>query len=162
MSSLSSGLNSSCSVVAVDFIDRFRKTPNDDLNHVRRARIISVVIGVVVVVMSTFVGAVQGNMLEIAFKVVNLLVAPLFGLFFMAMFVRWATPLGTIVGAAVGLTVACGINYWKELTGTQGISFLWAMPLSLLAQVAVGMVVSLLPIGRRPEVKPEDLIVKDS
>ena len=162
MSSLSSGLNSSCSVVAVDFIDRFRKTAKDDLNHVRRARIISVVIGVVVVVMSTFVGAVQGNMLEIAFKVVNLLVAPLFGLFFMAMFVRWATPLGTIVGAAVGLTVACGINYWKELTGTQGISFLWAMPLSLLAQVAVGMVVSLLPFGRRPEIKPEDLMVKDS
>lgn len=162
MSSLSSGLNSSCSVVAVDFIDRFRKTPSGDLSHVRRARIISVVIGVVVVVMSTFVGAVQGNMLEIAFKVVNLLVAPLFGLFFMAMFVRWATPLGTIVGAAVGLTVACGINYWKELTGTQGISFLWAMPLSLLAQVAVGMVVSLLPVGRRPEIKPEDLMVKDS
>lgn len=156
MSSLSSGLNSSCSVIAVDFIDRFRKVSNGDLNHVRRARIISVLVGFVVVVLSTFVGAVQGNMLEIAFKVVNLLVAPLFGLFFMAMFVRWATPLGTILGAVIGLTVACGINYWKELTGTQGISFLWAMPLSLLAQVIVGMVISLLPISRRPEVKPED------
>lgn len=161
MSSLSSGLNSSCSVVAVDFIDRFRKTPSDERNHVRRARMISVVIGVVVVVMSTFVGVVQGNMLEIAFKVVNLLVAPLFGLFFMAMFVRWATPLGTIVGAVVGLSVASAINYWKELTGTQGISFLWAMPLALLAQIVVGMVISLLPIGRRPEVKPEDLIVTE-
>jgi len=162
MSSLSSGLNSSCSVVTVDFIDRFRKTTNNELNHVRRARTISVVIGAVVVVMSTFVGVVQGNMLEIAFKVVNLLVAPLFGLFFMALFVRWATPLGTILGAVVGLTVAIAINYWKELVGTQGISFLWSMPLSLLAQIVVGMVLSLLPIGRRPAVKPEDLIVKES
>lgn len=157
MSSLSSGLNSSCSVVTVDFIDRFRKT-DSDINHVRRARYISAIIGVIVVVLSSFVGVVQGNMLEIAYKVVNLLVAPLFGLFFMAMFVRWATPLGTIVGAVVGLTVASGINYWKEITGMQGISFLWSMPLSFLAQITIGMFVSLLPIGRRPEVKPSDLL----
>jgi SSS family solute:Na+ symporter len=161
MSSLSSGLNSSCSVIAVDFFDRFRKPATDEQNHVLRARIISATIGIVVVMMSTMVGVVQGNMLEIAFKVVNLLVAPLFGLFFMAMFVRWATALGTIIGSAVGLSVAVSINYWKEITGTQGISFLWSMPLSLVAQVAVGMVASLLPIGRRPEIKPEDLIAKD-
>lgn len=162
MSSLSSGLNSSCSVVAVDFFDRFRKSPIDEQNHVLRARIISATIGAVVVLMSTFVGVVQGNMLEIAFKVVNLLVAPLFGLFFMAMFVRRATAPGTIIGSAVGLTVAISINYWKEITGTQGISFLWSMPLSLVAQVAMGMLASLLPIGRRPEIKPEDLITKDA
>lgn len=162
MSSLSSGLNSSCSVIAVDFIARFRKTPSDGLDQVRQARYISVVIGTIVVVMSTYVGMVQGNMLEIAYKVVNLLVAPLFGLFFMAMFVRWATALGTIVGAITGLLVACGINYWKELTGMQGISFLWSMPLSLLAQIGVGMIASLLPIGQRPEVAPEDLLVHDA
>ncbi|WP_164103678.1 sodium:solute symporter family transporter [Candidatus Laterigemmans baculatus] len=157
MSSLSSGLNSSCSVVTVDFIDRFRKS-SSEINHVRRARMISAIIGVVVVVLSSFVGIVQGNMLEIAYKVVNLLVAPLFGLFFMAMFVRWATPLGTITGAIVGLLVASGINYWQEITGTPGISFLWSMPLSFLAQIAVGMIVSLLPFGRRPETKPSDLL----
>lgn len=162
MSSLSSGLNSSCSVVAVDFIDRFRTTPADGRNEVRQARYISAVIGAIVVVMSAFVGVVQGNMLEIAHKVVNLLVAPLFGLFFMAMFVRWATSLGTVVGAVTGLLVASAINYWKEMTGTPGISFLWSMPLSLLVQIGVGMVVSLLPIGRRPEVKPEDLIANDA
>jgi len=162
MSSLSSGLNSSCSVVAVDFIDRFRTTPADERNEVRQARYISAIIGAIVVVLSTFVGVVQGNMLEIAYKVVNLLVAPLFGLFFMAMFVRWATSLGTIVGAIAGLLVASAINYWKELTGTQGISFLWSMPLSLLVQIAIGMLVSLLPIGKRPEVKPEDLVAGDA
>ncbi len=158
MSSLSSGLNSSCSVVTVDFIDRFRKTRDTELDHVRLARYISVVIGVIVVVLSSFVGVVHGNMLEIAYKVTNLLVVPLFGLFFMAMFVRWATPLGTIVGAIAGLTVVSAINYWKEITGTEGISFLWAMPLSFLAQIGTGAIVSLLPIGRRPEMKPEDLI----
>ncbi len=162
MSSLSSGLNSSCSVVAVDFSDRFRNSPTDGKNQVRQARFISAAIGAIVVLMSTYVGVVQGNMLEIAHKVVNLLVAPLFGLFFMALFVRWATALGTIIGAIAGLLVACAINYWKELTGTPGISFLWSMPLSLVAQIGVGMIASLLPIGRRPEVRPEDLITNDA
>ncbi len=34
---------------------------------------------------------------------VNLLTAPLFGLFFMALFVPWATRFGTLVGGAFGI-----------------------------------------------------------
>jgi SSS family solute:Na+ symporter len=165
MSSLSSGLNSSCSVITVDFIDRFRTRPTSETDHVRLAKYVSVVVGVVVVALSSGVGMVQGNLLEVAFKVVNLLTAPLFGLFFMAMFVRWATGPGTLVGAAFGLVVVVLISYWAELRGvvgirsmilyledlmgTEGVSFLWAMPLSLLVQVVVGMLVSLVPIGRK-------------
>jgi solute:Na+ symporter, SSS family len=80
--------------------------------------------------------------------VVNLLVAPLFGLFFMAMFVRWATGFGSLVGAACGLIVAVGICYWTELTGRPGVSFLWSMPVSLLVEVAVASTMSLVPIGQ--------------
>ena len=57
-----------------------------------------------------------------------------------------------------GVTVVTAINYWEELTGTKGISFLWAMPLSFLAQTAVGMAVSLCPIGSRPQIAPADLL----
>jgi SSS family solute:Na+ symporter len=149
MSSLSSGVNSSCSVITVDFVDRFRRNKESETDHVRLARYISWAIGIVVVLLSSVVGMVQGNLLEVAFKVVNLLTAPLFGLFFMAMFVRWATTPGTLTGAAVGVAVVVTINYWHDVTGTRGISFIWAMPLSLAAQIAAGMVVSLLPIGRR-------------
>jgi SSS family solute:Na+ symporter len=151
MSSLSSGVNSSCSVITADFIDRFRRNGDDgsQVNHVRRARIVSAVVGAIVVGLSTGVGMVKGNLLEVAFKVVNLLTAPLFGLFFMAMFVRWATGLGTIVGAVFGVIVVAAINYWPDITGQQGISFLWAMPLSFLTQITVGMLVSLFPTRRR-------------
>ena len=61
--------------------------------------------------------------------------------------------------------VVVTINYWAELrgvpgigsiirhlediTGTEGISFLWAMPLGLAVQTGVGMLASLLPLGRR-------------
>jgi Na+/proline symporter len=67
----------------------------------------------------------------------------------MALFVRWATGPGTMIGAACGVLVVVVINYWKEFTGTDGISFLWAMPLAFLVQIAIGALASLLPIGRR-------------
>lgn len=149
MSSLSSGLNSSCSVITTDFIERFRRR-GPVADPVALARWISVLVGAVVVPISAAVGLIEGNLLEVAYKVVNLLSAPLFGLFFMALFVRRATAFGTFVGAAVGLAVVVAINYWKELTGTTGISFLWGMPLSLVVQVAVGTLASLAPIGPGP------------
>jgi Na+/proline symporter len=119
----------------------------DGKAEVRRARIISWSVGAVVVVLSSVVGLVQGNLLEVAFKVVNLLVAPLFGLFFMALFVRWATNFGTIVGAISGVATVVAISYWTEFTGRQGISFVWSMPVGLFVQVGVGAIASLIPIG---------------
>jgi SSS family solute:Na+ symporter len=150
MSSLSSGVNSSCSVITVDFIDRFRRSKENELDHVRLAKYVSVFVGVAVVLLSAYVGVVQGNLLEVAYKLVNLITAPLFGLFFMALFVRWAKGWATIGGALCGLTVVITISFWRELTGsTEGISFVWAMPLGLLAQVGVGSLLSLLPVGDR-------------
>jgi SSS family solute:Na+ symporter len=151
MSSLSSGVNSSCSVVIVDFIDRFRKSTRKrtDSQHVQLAKWVSILIGVVVVALSSYVGVVKGNLLEVSYKVVNLLVGPLAGLFFMAMFVRWATVLGTMVGAACGLIVVVAINFWEDFTGAKGIGFIWSMPLGVVVQLAVGMLVSLIPVGRR-------------
>jgi solute:Na+ symporter, SSS family len=153
MSSLSSGLNSSCAVITVDFLDRFGHRVSEGRESVRRTRYVSVCVGVIVVLLSTAVGIVQGNLLEVAFKVTNLLVAPLFGLFFMALFVRWATSFGTFVGAVFGLATVVAINYWGEITywtgiaDRPGISFLWAMPLGLTIQVVTGALASLLPIG---------------
>jgi SSS family solute:Na+ symporter len=158
MSSLSAGISSSCSVVTVDFLDRFRRAAAQSENRqVEMAKYISVVIGALVVVLSTLVGVVHGNLLEIAYKVVNPLAAPLFGLFFMAMFVPWATSFGTLIGAAGGIAVVGAVNYWEEITGTKGISFLWAMPLALVSQIVLGSLASLLPIGSpRPQPASEE------
>ena len=149
MSSLSSGVNSSCSVIIVDFIDRFGKKKYSEAHHVKLTMCVSVAVGLVVVLLSMFVGLVQGNLLAVTFKVCNLLTGPLFGLLFMAMFVRWATVPGTLIGTACGLAIVIGINFWEEITGTDGISFFWSMPLGLAAQIGIGSLVSLLPFGRR-------------
>ena len=41
------------------------------------------------------------------------------------------------------------INFWKEMTGVDGISFFWAMPLCFVAQAIVGPLASLVPIGKK-------------
>jgi hypothetical protein len=58
---------------------------------------------------------------------------PLFGIFVMALFVRWATPFGTFVSALAGFAIVAVINLWLELTGQPDppVSFLWVMPLAL-------------------------------
>ena len=148
MSALSAGINSTCSVITVDILDRLRgKNRAAASEGVKSLKYVSVFVGVIVVLLSLLVNMVQGNLLEVCYKVVNLLTAPLAGLFFLAMFVPWARGFGTMLGAACGLAVVIAVSYWKEFTGTQGISFLWAMPLSLLAEVGVGALASLIPVG---------------
>jgi SSS family solute:Na+ symporter len=156
MSALSAGINSTSTVITVDFIDRFGSAKSSstalvgraEADRVKLVKCVSVLVGVAVVSLSLLVNLVHGNLLEICYKVVNLLTAPLAGLFFLAMFVPWAKGFGALAGAACGLATVVSITYWKEMTGTQGISFLWAMPLSLLVEVGVGALVSLLPLGR--------------
>lgn len=151
MSSLSAGINSCCSVITADFVDRFhlRRVSSRGARNVLLEQAISVAVGVIVLILSTYVASVQGNLLDKAYKIVNLLSTPLFGLFFMAMFVRWATTFGTWIGALAGLATVISINFWKEITGAAGISFFWAMPVSIVVQIAVGSLASGLPIGRR-------------
>ena len=64
MSSLSSGLNSACSVITTDFVDRFsRKQTGSEDSRVRLAKYISFMIGVVVVALGTLIGQIEGNIL---------------------------------------------------------------------------------------------------
>lgn len=147
MSSLSSGLNSSSLVLTVDFLDRFgpgRQT-EDDRGHVRKARIVSIFVGAVVIALSIAAGFVGGNLLEVVYRLVNLLVAPLFILFFMALFVPWATAPGAIAAGLASAAMAVAIAYG----GFLNLSFIWIMPMALLAGVVVGPTVSLIPLGRK-------------
>ncbi len=147
MSSLSSGVNSSSLVITVDFIERFGKGTKlaDEKASLRRAKLVTVFVGVSVIILSIAAGSVGGNLLEVVFKVVNLLVAPLFVLFFMALFVPWATSFGAIVAGLSSVAMAVAIAYGEFM----GLSFIWIMPLALLVGVIVGPVVSLIPIPNR-------------
>ena len=147
MSSLSSGVNSTSTVITVDFIDRFRKTKESDAHHIKIAKYISFGVGGLIVIISMLMGGITGNILEVAQKTNGLFVGPMFGLFFMALLVRFATPFGTIWGAAFGLTTAALVGYWDVFTENPGLSWQWIIPASLVINIFAGVLLSLLPVN---------------
>jgi solute:Na+ symporter, SSS family len=151
MSSLASGMNSSCAVITEDFIGRMRSTPLSDAGRVRLARLISVAIGTVVILLSLLVSRIEGNLVDLCYRVCNLLVAPLFVLFFLAIFVSWSTTFGALVAAAASVTAAVCIAFSEPL-GLGKVSMLLIMPGSFSVGVLAGGLASLLPVGRKPDV----------
>ncbi len=144
MSSLSSGINSSSLSIVNDFILRLRNKTMSEAKKVKLATLISFLIGIVIVLLSLIIGNIKGNILELTFKTVNLLVAPLFSPFFMAMFVRIAKPNATFIGTLLSGVAAALVSFSQELFGIN-ISFLWIMPISFVVGVVISFGLSLLP-----------------
>ncbi len=71
---------------------------------------------------------VPGNIIEMTNRTNGLFVAPLFNLFFMAIFIRGASPLGTVLGSVYGFGAAFLIAFWQTLTGEPSPGFQWILP----------------------------------
>lgn len=138
MSSLSSGLNSASSVISEDVLDRHFPQFLRNMSPLKKVRVVSVVLGLVVSVCSMFIGYIEGNLLDVVIKVVNLVVAPLFVLFFMALFVPGATDRGTFFGGIFSLFVAILIAFF----GIFNLSVLTIMPVSLVAGIVASWILS--------------------
>jgi solute:Na+ symporter, SSS family len=140
LSSLSSGVNSVCAVLEKDFLSR-GKTLEPKL-EVLRLRIITWAVAIVAIGLSILNTLIEGNLLERCYKVTNLLTAPLFVLFFLALFVRWANTTGAWAGLICSAATAVLIAYSKEFGFEGAVSFVWMMPCSLAVGIVVGTVVS--------------------
>ncbi|MBN2211615.1 MAG: sodium/solute symporter [Sedimentisphaerales bacterium] len=140
MSSLSSGVNSSASVISRDFFERFSHKKLTEQARLQRVRIISLVTGLVATAMSISISGVEGNLLEVVIKVVNLLVGPLFVLFFLALFVPLANTVGALVGGAVSFIIAVAIGYFEIFH----IGISWMIFLALIGGISVGITVSMM------------------
>jgi solute:Na+ symporter, SSS family len=148
MSSLSSALNSISSVFMVDFLGRFQKHKNTARRQVSLARYLTFGIGVVVVLISSVMDHVPGNLQEVAVKTSALFMVPLFVLFFMALFVPFATSAGAAIGAFYSFMAAALFSFWDVLTGQPRLSFQWISIVALLAGVTSGLIVSLVPVQK--------------
>lgn len=148
MSSLDSGLNSIATVFSVDVLGRCGRSTRPDKKRLKIARVLTCGLGVAVVLLACCMGVVPGNIVEVLFKTVGLFFAPLAGLFFTALFVRFATAIGTIGGAVCGFITAALIAYWDVITGGSTLSFQWIIPAALVVQVTVGSLISVFSIKR--------------
>ena len=149
MSSLSSGVNSSSAVVTEDFVKRYRKKGLTASGQLKTAKISTVGVGILVVALSSYIYVVPGNLMEVTMRVSNLLTVPLFIMFFMAMFIPWATVFGTWVGTVASIIAAVLIAFWELFFRTPGPSFLYILPGSLLIGIVAGIIASLIPIGQK-------------
>ncbi len=102
---------------------------------------------------STRIGAIPGNITEVTTKTANLLATPIFGLFFFALFVPFASPKGVVVGTVCGTVTAILVAFsdsirqavpisfqWivESVIGTTPISFQWIGAISLAATILSG------------------------
>lgn len=133
MSSLSSGLNSSSTVILEDIV---KKHTTHNVSSLKMIKVISALLGLAVSFSCLLIGYVTGNLLDIVIKVVNLVVAPLFVLFFMALFVPFATDKATMAGGIVSLITAILIAFFSIF----GITVTWIMPCALVVGIAVATV----------------------
>ena len=153
MSSIDSGVNSMTAVITTDFVERFNKQPKTEKGRLLMTRLIVFGIGAVVVVGSCWViGGVPGNILAMTSRTAELLVAPIFGLFFFARFVPFATRTGVVAGWICGVTAAVLIAFSGPIFGMDHstgealdpVSFMWIGPGALLVNIVVGTLVSLI------------------
>lgn len=157
LSSLSSGVNSACAVLERDFLSP-HATPGASSGEstgghdITRLKWLTWIVSLAAVSVSMLNLLFAGNLIERCFKLINLLTAPLFVLFFLALFVRWANPFGAWCGLVVSTLAAIGVAYGKDLGLPVSISFTWIIPSALVSGVVVGTLSSLIaaPFYRRP------------
>ncbi|WP_209329685.1 sodium:solute symporter [Lunatimonas salinarum] len=138
MSSLSSGLNSTSSVISEDLLKRFSKRYTAPKNQLKSIQKLSLFVGVLALGLSLGISRVEGNLYDVIVKVVNLFVSPLFVLFFLALFVPFATAKGTFWGGISSVAIAIAVAFYKVF----GIEVLYIMPVSLFVGILVGTLLS--------------------
>lgn len=148
MSSLSSGVNSIGSIITADVLPALFKNYKNKEN-LTEIRIISGVIGLIVVLLSVVIAAIPGNIIEVTAKTNGLFIAPLFNLFINALFVKNAKPFGVIMGSIYGFMTAFIIGFWDVMTGNPPLSFLWIAIMSLIVSIASSMLFNLFPRMKR-------------
>jgi SSS family transporter len=136
MSTLSSGLNSLCTVTMVDFYRRFRGVDSGGRDDVNTAKLFTFAWGIVITFAAMYMGAL-GQIIEGTLKVLGFLSGPLLGMFLLGILTRRANTIGVLSGAVVGTLV----TFFAARTN---IAWLWYGPVGLIATVTVGYLISFL------------------
>lgn len=153
VSGIGPSLNSVITVIDEDFLQG-RRPARSEAQRIRTSRLLALVIGVLIVAGSLGMASVRGNLVEVSGKTVNLFFYPIFGLFFMALFVRFATALGAVLGAVCGAGAGILIGYWDVITGLPALSFQWIGLTSLGTTLAAGCLFSLIPVRGSRQPRP--------
>ena len=145
-----------CAVLEKDFLSSRPGFSSSDAETVSRLKWLTWLVSAIAIALSMLNLLFVGNLVERCFKLINLLTAPLFVLFFLALFVPWANAFGAWLGLLTSIATAVSIAYANDLGLPLTISFVWIIPCSLLVGVTVGTVASVLR-PNHPKGVPSDV-----
>lgn len=154
MSCLTGGINSVITALTNDFYNRFKfqranldpvnLTEREQRHHVALARIATVVLGAIETVAALYVGK-MGDIYEIANKLINGFIGPLFGTFVLAMFTTRAHTVPVLCAGIVGSIVAGLTIFSKQLElPLFQVGFQWPSVVGLVVTVVIGYGLSVL------------------
>jgi Na+/proline symporter len=137
--------------VVVDFYNRLYRgkkgiiqglKEKDQKDQIRVSRIANIGLGLLAIILACNVGRI-GSLYEIMNKVIQLFTGPLFSIYLLGMFTRWARSGAVLLGGIVGTLVSVYVAFFT------GISFLWPTFFGLSGSLFVGTFASLI-MGRSP------------
>jgi len=117
MSTIDSGANSASTILTVDFIRRFDRKSEAGQLELKRARIMTACMGVLVVgyTIALYELSKGSDIISLAQKGFNCFLGPLGALFVLGMFVKKATPIAVIPAFILGEIVGVSASYSTEL-----------------------------------------------
>ena len=117
MSTIDSGANSASTILTVDFIRRFDPKSEAGQLELKRARIMTACMGVLVVgyTIALYELSKGSDIISLAQKGFNCFLGPLGALFVLGMFVKKATPIAVIPSFILGEIVGVSASYSTEL-----------------------------------------------
>ena len=117
MSTIDSGANSASTILTIDFIRRFDPKSEAGQFELKRARIMTACMGVLVVgyTIALYELSKGSDIISLAQKGFNCFLGPLGALFVLGMFVKKATPIAVIPAFILGEIVGVSASYSTEL-----------------------------------------------
>jgi SSS family transporter len=146
LGAMGSAINSCTSVVVVDFYNNLilrsatgpgRGDRAEDGEQVLISRVSTVVLGVIAITLSCFVGGI-GDLIDIAMKVIQLFPGVLFAIYLLGMFTERAHGGAVLTGGLVGMVTAAYVAFASPL------SPVWPGPAGFATTLLIGSLLTML------------------
>ena len=148
MSSLSAGLNSLSTATYVDFLTRFGKKDTTEKQGVRRAKIVTCLLGILIMIGAITLGGHE-TILAIGAKIMSPFAGPLLGIFLVGLLSKRANSFGVVAGAILAVAATFYTIYFTH------VHWLWYYVVGPVVGLGFGYLLSFLrPAPARAQTAP--------
>jgi Na+/proline symporter len=127
-SSIDSGINSTTSVIMIDFVRRYRAEPLSEKGDLRLAKILTIVIGTIVTLMGLLLSLAPKhyNLIDLQLKSFNCVLGPLGAMFMAGMLLRHVGQTAVVIAGITG--AFCGLMFgFMDVVCTPSAQWLFGM-----------------------------------